>query len=59
MVPKLSLDLSKGVIFIVVFIAVAVLVGLGKLDPENLKYLLVWLVPGPLSVGPDAQEPVK
>jgi len=53
-VPKsLSIDLSQSIVFSLVFITVAVLVGLGKVDAEKLQYLLLVLVPSPLTVKKD------
>lgn len=51
--PKgVSLDISQATIFCIVFIAMAVLVGLGKLDAEKLQYLLLILVPSPIKKDP-------
>lgn len=44
----LSLDISQSLIFCIVFIAMCVLVGLGKVDAEKLQYLLLILVPSPI-----------
>lgn len=48
-VPKLNVDATKATVFCVVFIGVCILIGFGKLDSEYLKYLLAWLIPGPLN----------
>lgn len=45
---RFSFDISKSLIFCLVFIAVATLVGLGKVDAEKLQYLLLVLVPSPI-----------
>jgi len=45
---KYSLDLSQSLIFCIVFITTAVLVGLGKVDSDKLQYLLLVLVPSPI-----------
>ena len=53
--PDLSnytLDLSQSLIFCIVFIAMCVLVGLGKIDPQKLEYLLLILVPSPIKKDP-------
>lgn len=47
--PKVSIDATKAIVFCVVFIGVVVLIAFGKLDAEYLKYLLAWLIPGPLN----------
>ncbi len=46
--PSFSLDISKSLIFCLVFVSMAVLVGLGKVDAEKLQYLLLVLVPSPI-----------
>ena len=46
---KLSVEGTKALVFCVVFLGVCVLIGIGKLESEYLKYLLAWLIPGPLS----------
>lgn len=45
---NLSLDVSQSLIFCIVFIAMCVLVGLGKVEAEKLNYLLLILVPSPI-----------
>ncbi len=55
--PKLTVDATKALVFCVVFIGVCTLIAFGKLDSEYLKYLLAWLIPGPLSF--DAAEVAK
>lgn len=53
---RFSLDISKSLIFCLVFIAMAALVGLGKVDAEKLQYLLLVLVPSPIrDDGPPAK----
>ncbi len=47
--PKLSVDGTKALVFVAVLAAVTVLIGVGKLDSEYLKYLLAWLIPGPMN----------
>lgn len=47
--PKLTVDGTKALVFVAVLAAVTVLIGLGKLDAEYLKYLLAWLIPGPMN----------
>ncbi len=54
-IPSFSLDISKSLIFCLVFIAMAVLVGLGKIGPEKLQYLLLVLVPSPVDTAKAAQ----
>ncbi len=54
--PKLSIDATKAAVFCVVFIGVVVLIAFGKLDAEYLKYLLAWLIPGPLNFEKDKEE---
>ncbi|MDD5374466.1 hypothetical protein [Acidithiobacillus sp.] len=54
--PKLSVDATKALVFCVVFIGVCVLISFGKLDSEYLKYLLAWLIPGPLTFEPKASN---
>ena len=46
--PRPALDISKSLIFVLVFVAMATLVGLGKVDAEKLQYLLLILVPSPI-----------
>ena len=46
--PRFSLDISKSLVFCLVFVAMAILVGLGKVDAEKLQYLLLVLVPSPI-----------
>jgi hypothetical protein len=48
-IPKLTVEGTKAAVFCVVFLGVCVLIGTGKLDSEYLKYLLAWLIPGPLT----------
>lgn len=57
--PKLNIDATKAVVFCVVFIGVCILIGTGKLESEYLKYLLAWLIPGPLNFEPSKAEPEK
>lgn len=49
---SLSLDLSQSLIFCIVFVAMCVLVALGKVDSEKLQYLLLILVPSPIKKDP-------
>lgn len=51
--PKLTVDATKALVFCVVFAGVCVLIAFGKLDSEYLKYLLAWLIPGPLNFDKD------
>ncbi len=55
---KLTVDATKALVFCVVFIGTCVLIGLGKLDSEYLKFLLAWLIPGPINFDskPDAAK---
>lgn len=46
--PRFSLDISKSLIFCLVFVTMAALVGIGKVDSEKLQYLLLILVPSPV-----------
>ncbi len=46
---KLSVDATKALVFIAVLAAVTVLIAMSKLDAEYLKFLLAWLIPGPLT----------
>ncbi len=56
--PKLSIDATKAIVFCVVFAGVVLLIAFGKLDQEYLKYLLAWLIPGPLNFEkPPTEEP--
>jgi hypothetical protein len=50
--PKLSVDGTKAAVFCVVFIGVCILIGTGKLGTEYLKYMLAWLIPGPVNFDP-------
>ena len=52
---KYSLDISKSLIFVLVFITMAVLVGLGKIDVKELQYLLLILVPSPVTTETKSQ----
>ena len=54
--PNLNIDATKAIVFCVVFIGVVVLIAFGKLDAEYLKYLLAWLIPGPLNFEPEKKE---
>jgi hypothetical protein len=56
MLGKLSVDGTKSLVFCVVFLGVCALIGVGKLDAEYLKYLLAWLIPGPLSMDPSSEK---
>ena len=47
---KIDFDWHKTIVFSVVFIGTVVLISLGKLPQEYLKYLFVWLVPSPINV---------
>lgn len=49
-----SIDLSQSLVFCIVFIAMCVLVALGKIAPDKLEYLLLILVPSPIK-----KEPVQ
>ena len=53
---KLNIDATKAVVFCVVFIGVCILIGTGKLESEYLKYLLAWLIPGPLNFEPSKEK---
>lgn len=53
---KLNVDATKAAVFCVVFVGVCVLIGMGKLDMEYLKYLLAWLIPGPLSFEKETEK---
>lgn len=46
--PKLSIDISKTVVFLAVFCVVGVLVALGKVDASWLEKLLLILIPSPI-----------
>lgn len=46
--PKTTIDISKSLIFVLVFVTMAVLVALGKVEAEKLQYLLLILVPSPI-----------
>lgn len=46
---KLTVEGTKALVFCVVFIGCCVLIGFDKLDREYLKFLLAWLIPGPIS----------
>lgn len=61
MMAKLTIDATKAIVFCVVFLGVCVLIGLSKLDAEYLKFLLAWLIPGPLNFDtpPPAKEETK
>lgn len=54
--PKLTVDATKALVFCVVFIGVCVLIAFGKLDAEYLKFLLAWLIPGPLNFDKDDSD---
>jgi hypothetical protein len=45
----LSLDISQSLIFCIVFVAMAVLVALGKIESDKLQWLLLILVPSPVT----------
>lgn len=44
----LKVDTTKAAVFCVVFIGMVTLIALGKIDAEQLKLLLFWLVPSPI-----------
>lgn len=46
---KLNVEGTKALVFCVVFLGVCVLIGFGKLESEYLKFLLAWLIPGPIN----------
>lgn len=46
--PKFSLDVSKTLVFALVFISVTVLVALGKVPADWLEKCLLILIPSPL-----------
>ncbi len=54
--PKLSVDMNKSIVFCVVFIGVCALIATGKLEADYLKFLLAWLIPGPLTMGTPKKE---
>ncbi len=54
--PKLSIDATKALVFVSVLICVTTLIAFGKLDSEYLKYLLAWLIPGPLNFDKESQK---
>lgn len=54
---KLNVDGTKAAVFCVVFLGVCILIGMGKLDAEYLKFLLAWLIPGPLNFDAKATGP--
>lgn len=49
-----KVDTTKAAVFCVVFIGMVTLIALGKIDPEQLKLLLFWLVPSPIRAGSDS-----
>lgn len=49
MVPKISIEGTKALVFCVVFAGVVTLIALDKLPKEYLQYLLAWLIPGPIN----------
>jgi hypothetical protein len=49
---KYSLDLSQATIFCIVFVVMAVLVGLGKVEARNLADILLILIPSPINKAP-------
>lgn len=51
---KYTVDVSQSIIFCIVFIVMATLVALGKVEADKLQYLLLILVPSP--VKPAIQE---
>jgi hypothetical protein len=53
---KLSLDVSQSLIFCIVFAVMATLVGLGKIPPEKLEYLLLVLIPSPIKAATTSGE---
>lgn len=53
---KLNIDATKAIVFCVVFLGVCILIGMGKLDAEYLKFLLAWLIPGPLNFDTKNEE---
>jgi hypothetical protein len=49
---KYTVDVSQSIIFCLVFLAMAALVALGKVDADKLQYLLLILVPSPVKPAP-------
>lgn len=51
-----NLDLFKTIVFCLSLICATVLVAMGKIPSETLKFFLIWLLPSPLDMkkGPDA-----
>ena len=58
MPAKLNIDATKALVFMGVFIGVCILIGMDKLSSEYLKFLLAWLIPGPLNFDNKPTEPV-
>jgi len=56
---NLSIDGTRAVVFCVVFIGVVALVATDKLPADYLKYLLAWLIPGPLAMDAAGSEEEK
>lgn len=56
---KLSVDATKAIVFCVVFIGVVALIATGKLESEYLKFLLAWLIPGPLNLETQEKKAVE
>ncbi len=50
---KFSVETTKALVFCVVFAGVCALIAFDKLTPDYLKYLLAWLIPGPLTLEKD------
>ena len=53
---KISVDATKALVFCVVFSGVCALIAFDKLSPDYLKYLLAWLIPGPLGFEKDSSK---
>jgi len=53
---KISVDATKALVFCVVFSGVCVLIAFDKLSADYLKYLLAWLIPGPLNLEKDGGQ---
>lgn len=55
---KYTVDVSQSIIFCIVFIVMATLVALGKVEADKLQYLLLILVPSPVKPTPTTASEV-
>ena len=53
--PRMNVDMTKALVFCVVFVTVAALIAAGKVDASYLKYMITWMIPSPLSINEEKE----